>query len=151
MQMNDIATHIAALGPALDLLAIEAESDQPFWRIAADEDVLVYAEHDQARDVLMLYSEIGPPPEEGRLAFYELILRYQFAWDAFEGARLSLNEEKLWLIEGISATQIASGKLSDAFASYLRRHKEWRALASGFGKKAETAEKAAHPLPHATT
>jgi hypothetical protein len=123
---------IADMGPALDLLAIEGESNETFWRLAVDEDVLVYAELDAPRDALVLYAEIGAPPAQDRLGFYELAMKYHFAWDAFEGARLSLEEGRLWLIEEVATPRVTFDRLKTRLENFIRRFYQWRDLSRDF-------------------
>ena len=132
MDKDGISRLIADLGPALDFIAIDCEAEAPFWRLAVDSDLLIYAELDPERDVLMLYAEVGPRPAEDRLGFYELALRYHFAWDAFEGARLSLDEDRLWFIEEIAAPLVAFDRLKARIENFIRRFHQWRELARNY-------------------
>src|SRR4051794_24374112 len=101
------------------------------------EGPVLFADHDPARDVLVLSAEVGSPPESGRLRLYELLLRYNHRWAETAGARMALDGEggaAVLLLDLVAASTLDLPRLQAALAGFLDAARAWaEILARGPG------------------
>ena len=126
---NHLEALMEELGPAGDLLAVDAYPAEQLWHLAVDEDTVLFAEPAPDRGVVVLTGDLGKAaqPESGTM--YELFLRYAHIWDTNGGLRMSIDGPggNVWLlmdfaVNGASVADVARHVRSFAASLRLWRH-----------------------------
>jgi hypothetical protein len=127
---------MAEIGPAADLLVVDAYPSQRMWHIAMDEETPMFAELVEARAMLVLSADVGRPPASARASLHELFLRYAHVWDATGGLRMSLDEAagSVWLLLDCAARELTLGALQDQLAAFTQKVKAWREIVATRGE-----------------
>ena len=88
-QVHDL---MAKIGPQLELDAVSQFDDEQSWVLFVDDDLAITVDSDFDAGKLILSSDLVSPPEETRLATYELLLQYNCQWPETGGLRMGLDE-----------------------------------------------------------
>ena len=125
---------MAQVGPAADLLLVDEYRDEGLWHLVVDESTVLFAELDARRSLLVLSAEIASFPPERRLELFDLIMRYNHAWDASGGARLSVDgsEDKLWLLEDLGIETLDLDRLMKELSAFVMKQSGWREIVDKF-------------------
>src|SRR5262245_39254747 len=91
IQVERIEQLMKEVGPAADLLVVDAYPTDHMWHIAVDENTEVFIELAPSRGVLVVMAPVGKPVERDLKQLYELFLCYGQAWSESGGLRLSLD------------------------------------------------------------
>jgi hypothetical protein len=116
------------IGPLADLLAIRAYPQERAWQLAVDEEIIVWAKLAPSTGILVLSAELGPPPDNDRANFYDLLLRYAHAWQATGGLRISKAETDgaLWLLRDCCAVDLPPLEFAEILSDYVAKVYAWR-------------------------
>ena len=115
------------IGPLLDLAAVAELEGGLAWELAVDEETVVGAEYDEEEDRLVLSAAIAQPPEEERLALYELFLVYNGQWDLTGGLRMSLEAPGGAVVQSLelALSEIDLARLATILQNFLDIRKGW--------------------------
>ena len=130
LQVDRVEQLMAEVGPAADLLVIDAYPSEGMWHIAVDEDTELIIEMAPARGVLVVMGQIGKPADGDPKALYELFLRYAHVWHASDGLRMSLDAPggTLWLLFDCAAQDISPAEFGGLLTSFAARLRAWREI-----------------------
>lgn len=133
---------MAAVGPALDLLAVDEYEAEGMWHIAIDENSILFAEIDRVRGVLVLSADVGTPNAADRAPLYGCFLQYNHFWDSTYGMRLSVEspDGACWLIADVAIDSMDVEAFGARLKNFAEKAAGWRAIVAKFGTGAKAGE-----------
>jgi len=130
MNFPQVTSLLAQVGPILNPLEIEASEPLRTWAISMPEDLAVLVQFDEAKNCLVLASELGAPPPGDRTALYEILLQINFHWDTTGGTRMAINGPggEIVQVYEIGTDGLEATRLSAILSSFAAGAKAWREL-----------------------
>lgn len=131
--------HLQALmreiGPRLDLAEVTEFEEQGTWTLVVDDETVLFADYDgNGREVLVLSAEAGRPPEVGRLALHELMLRYNDGWRETGGVRLALDGDGVVVqLFDLPLPGLDLGRLEGVVTGFVGMLRGWREIVARAG------------------
>ena len=90
-ELDHLQSLMAEIGPLIDgIEAIDQEGDD-YWLFAFGEQTLLQIQYDAQARKLVLFTELGAPAEENRLALYEALLSFNYLWNETGGLRMAID------------------------------------------------------------
>lgn len=133
--IDQIKQLMAEIGPALELSEVREFENPDVWTLVVDEDVLVFAEFDDTRDVVVLSTDLAELPEASRAERHTLLLTYNNQWRETGGVRMALDEPEgtVQQIFDISATGLDVSSFGTALTNFAELARTWRGILTGEG------------------
>ena len=128
MLNDDVSALMTQIGPLADLVLVDEDPDKTLWRILVTEELVVYAELDADRRLLVMSSEIGPAPSEGRNKLFSLVMSYHHLWRQTGGATLSIADNCLWIAQAFAVDASDPMRLRDDIETFAARRAGWREI-----------------------
>lgn len=133
--IQQIKQLMVEIGPALELLEVREFEDPDIWTLIVNEEVLVFAEFDESRDVVVLSVDLAELPEASRAERHALLLTYNNQWRETGGVRMALDEPEgtVQQIFDISANGLNVQNFGTALTNFAEIAQTWRAILTGEG------------------
>ena len=139
--MMDLQLQVNAFADETGLGPIEPDQNG-FYHFIADEDMSVSVGATADGEIVLL-TEVGDVPPEGREQFYQMLLEAMYGLRETRGATFQIvsNPEKVLLRQVVSAARAASEPLADRLNALADLQAEWRRRVADFRPPAEEGER----------
>ena len=125
------------IGAVADLAAVAEHEGEDVWSLLVDDEEggVVWVDLDDARGCLVLSGEVGTPQPVDRERLNDLLLRYNFHWDATGGVRMAVEGEGGPVIQlaDVPLAGLDAGRLGVVVRGFAAMLAAWRAILRGGG------------------
>lgn len=144
--------HVQALmreiGPGLELQEVTEFEERGTWTLVVDDGTVLFADYDDGREGIVLSAEVALPPEAGRPALHEFMLRYNNAWRETGGVRLALDGEGAVVqLFDVPAAGLDLSRLQGVVAGFVGTLRAWREIVARGGARGQEDAEAAPVNP----
>ena len=133
---------MSEIGPLVDgIEAIDQEGDD-FWLFAFGDDMVVQIQHDEQAHKLVLFTDLGIPDEEHRLAIYEELLSFNYLWSETGGVRMAIEAPNgtVSQILDLFTLDLDASTLSTVLQGFCEKAEYWRGFIANFSPPTKGAD-----------
>jgi hypothetical protein len=132
------------IGPLLDLLEVNASTEEPHWTMAWGDGTVVSADYDPEDHRVTLTADVGVMPED-KPATAELLLQFNGLWHQTGGLRMGTMDGHILQLYDFFAVDLDLPTLSGILTGFVEKARAWEELlaSSATAAPAESGTEAA--------
>ena len=133
---------MSEIGPLVDKIEAVDQVGEAYWLFAFGEDTVLQIQYDEQAHKLILFTDLGAPDEEHRLAVYEELLSFNYLWSETGGVRMAIEGPKgtVSQILDLFTLDLDASALSTVMHGFCEKAEYWRDFIAHFSPPTEGAQ-----------